>query len=77
MIKFFRKFEKSLKFYPKIIKTGVTRNIDNNFINSKNYAAVYCQTLEEVQGPWCRKNFKNMKKLQNLEKMLKLVILKS
>ena len=37
MIKIFRKFE-NFKFYPKITKTGVIKNIEHS-INSRNYAA--------------------------------------
>ena len=43
-IKFFQKFEK-FKFYPKITETRVIKNV-----NSRNYAAAYYQSLEEV--PW-------------------------
>ena len=49
-IQIFQNFEK-FKFYPKIIKTGVIKNVDHHPINSRNYAAAYCQTLEEVRGP--------------------------
>ena len=47
----FQKFEKIFEFYPKITQTGVIKNIDQLPIKSRNYAAAYYQTLEEVPGP--------------------------
>ena len=46
-IQIFQKFEK-FKFYPKIIKIGVIKSVDHHPMNSRNYAAAYSQTLEEV-----------------------------
>ena len=39
-IQIFQKFEK-FKFYPKITKTGVIKNVDHHPINFRNYAAAY------------------------------------
>ena len=44
----FPKIWKKFKFFPKIIKTWVIKNIDHISINSGNYAAAYYQTLEKV-----------------------------
>ena len=44
----------------KINKTGVIKNVDHHPINSRNYAAAYCQTLE-VRGPLLPEKINNMK----------------
>ena len=62
-IQIFQKFEK-FKFYPEITKTGVIKNVDHYPINSRNYAAAYCQTLEEVRGPLLPGNNEKYEKLQ-------------
>ena len=49
-IQIFQKLEK-FKFYPKIANTRVIKKVDHHPINSRNYAAAYYQTLEEVRGP--------------------------
>ena len=67
-IQIFQKFEK-FKFYPKITKTGVIKNVDRHLINSRNYASAYYQTLEEVRGPLLpEKNKKKHDKFQLFEK---------
>ena len=67
--KVFQKFEK-LKFYPKIIKTGVIKNDNHYPINSVQYAAAYFQTLEEIPDPLVlEKNSKTVKKMQIIKKM--------
>ena len=38
-IQIFQKFER-FKFYPKITKTGVIKNVDQHPINPRNYAAI-------------------------------------
>ena len=47
--KIFQKFG-NFKFYPKITKTGIIKNVDHRPINSRNYAAAYYQNLEEVSA---------------------------
>ena len=47
--------------YPKITKTGNIKNVDHHHINSRNYAAAYYQTLEEVRGPLTPEKIKNKK----------------
>ena len=44
ILNFPKKIEK-IKFYPKITKTGVIKNVHHHPINSRNYAAAYYQTL--------------------------------
>ena len=67
-IKIFRKLEE-FKFYPKITKTGVINKVYQHPINSRNYAAAFYQTLEEVPGPLLPEKFKNMKKLRKFLKI--------
>ena len=67
-IKIFGKFEKKFKFYPKMVKTGVIKNIDHLSINSRNYAAAYLQTLEEVRGPLVPEKIQKHKKVANILK---------
>ena len=59
-IQFFQKFTK-FKFYPKTTKMGVIKNVDHHPFNSRNYAAAYYQTLEEVRGPLLPEKIKNVK----------------
>ena len=57
------KIVKNLNFI-QITKTGV-KNVNYHPINSRNYAAAYYQTLEEVPAPLLpEKVQKNEKKLQ-------------
>ena len=58
MIKIFQ------KFYPKITKTRVIKNIDHYPINSRNYAAASSQTLGgDSRSPGAGKNT-NIKKFK-------------
>ena len=76
-IKIFQKIEK-FEFYPKITKTGIIKNVDHHRINSRNYAAAYNQTLEEVRGPLLpEKKSKKMKNCKYFKKLPELVIIKS
>ena len=76
-IQIFKKFEK-FKFYPKITKTSDINDVDHHPINSRNYAAAYYQTLEEVRGLCCWKKKSKTWKIANIwKKLLKFVILKS
>ena len=75
-IRIFQKFEK-FNFYPKIIKIGVKKNVDHHPINSRKYAAAYCQTLEGVRGPLLPEKINNMKNCKYFKKLFKFVISKS
>ena len=47
------------------------KNVDHHPINSRNYAAAYYQTLEEVPGPLLpEKNQKHEKTANNFKKLL-------
>ena len=63
MIKFSKK-HKNFKFYPKITKTEVIKNIGHHPINSRNYAAAYYQTLEEITVPLVLQKNQKQEKLQ-------------
>ena len=76
MIKIFQKFE-NFKFYPKITKNGVIKNIDLHPINSINYATDLYQTFEEeVPGPLVPDKIQKHEKIKYFKKLLKFVILK-
>ena len=53
------------------------KNVDHHHINSRNYAAAYYQTAEEVRGPLLPEKIKNMRNCKYFKKLLKFVILKS
>ena len=59
----FQKFEK-FRFYPKITKTGVIKNVDHHPTTSRNYATAYYQTLEEVRLPLMPEKNQKHEKLQ-------------
>ena len=61
----YQNFE-NFKFYPNITKTGVTKNIDHNPINSRNYAAFYYQTLKEVPAPLLPEKIQKHEKIANI-----------
>ena len=66
-MKTFQKFEK-FKFYPKITKTGFIKSIDRHSINSRNYAASYFQTFDEVPGPLVPEKIQEHEKIANIFK---------
>ena len=44
-------------------KTGVLKNVDHDPINSRNKAAAYYQTLEEVPGPMLQEKIQKQDKI--------------
>ena len=59
---------RNFKFYPKITKIGVIKKVDHHPINSRNYAAAYYQTLEEVLGTMVPEKIQKHEKFANILK---------